>query len=113
MSEPVRLVIVTSGESSPEPARVRFKRSDTGKETSCVDCESFTDEAKCSRNLAFCWPLGRVCCSEWRLRTVEHATKPCAECGKPMPQYLTNQERCSGYCELAHKLGEDYDSGRI
>jgi len=113
MLEPVRLVIVTGGENSPDPARVKFKRSDTGKETSCIDCESFTDDAKCSRGLAFCWPLGCVCCSEWKLRTVEHATKPCAECGCPMPKYLTNRARCGAHCDIAHELGKAYDSGKI
>lgn len=103
MSEVVRLVIVTSGETSPDPARIKFKRSDTGKETSCVDCESFTDEGKCSRNLAFCWPLGRVCCSEWKLRTAPHAMKQCKGCAHQIPQYVTNREYCDNLCEQVSK----------
>ena len=95
-----KLILVTSGEGSPDPARIKFVRSDTNRETSCVECVSFTDEAKCDRGITYCWPLGQRCCSEWEPRTAPHAMKSCKGCGREMPQYLTNQDYCGELCRF-------------
>ena len=108
MTDKVKLVIVTRGETSPDPARIKFVRSDTHKETSCIDCVSFTDEAECKRGLAFCWPLGAVCCSEWALRTEPHGLKPCKGCGREIPKFYTNRAYCDHTCEYVYgKLAKE------
>jgi hypothetical protein len=92
------------------PPRIEFKRSDTGKQTSCVDCACFTDEAKCMMEYANCWPLGNVCCSAWSLRTQSHGMKKCGKCDVEIPKYLTNRDLC-GRCEQKaefERMYEDY-----
>lgn len=104
----VKLVLVVKQSMSDGPPTIEYRRSDTQRRVSCIECKNFTEEAKCSRELADCWPLGRVACSEWELRTEPHATKPCKSCGKAIPKYLTNQEFCDWACERVAemRLGE-------
>ena len=103
----VRLVVVyqqsTGGDSPP---RITFRRHDTLKEVSCVDCAIFTDDGKCMMGYASPWPLGRVCCSQWQLRTTPHATKDCSGCGKKIPKYRTNYDWCG---EICRHMSKPYD----
>ncbi len=100
----VRLVVVYQNDNGPGPVRIKFKRHDTLKEVSCVDCSSFTDEGTCLMKYAHPWPLGNVCCTQWQLRTAPHAMKQCLGCGKKIPKYRTNYDWCGELCRTVKKI---------
>jgi hypothetical protein len=101
-----RLVVVYQNDSGPGPVRVKFKRHDTLAAVSCVDCATFTDEGTCLMGYANPWPLGRVCCSQWSLRTTPHAMKTCRGCDKKIPRYVTNYDWCGEKCRMLARIRE-------
>lgn len=101
MSVSLRIVYRNSIMADGAPT-IEFRRSDTNKKVSCVDCASFTDDGKCERAISHPWPLGSVCCTEWIMRAEPHATKACLGCGREIPKYLHNQDYCDGFCRVVH-----------
>lgn len=97
----VKLVIVYGDRG---PGTITYRRHDTLKEVSCVDCSAFTDEGQCMLKICHPWPLGSKVCSLWQLRTEPHAMKKCAGkwCHNEIPVYYRHHDWCSDTCEWTH-----------